>query len=76
LGGRRHIGVHIAQADGVVGLTAVETPLLCQDHPIVEAEGVDDAGRTQPEVVVPTTIRLSQPSSGWYLLSGIELYAE
>jgi hypothetical protein len=31
--------------------------------------------RTQPEVV-PTTITLSQPSSGRYLLSGIELYAE
>jgi hypothetical protein len=34
----------MAQADGVAGLTAVETPLLCQDHPIVEAEGVDDGG--------------------------------
>jgi hypothetical protein len=32
--------------------------------------------RTQPEVVVPTTITLSQPSSGRDLLSGIELYAE
>ena len=56
--------MHIAQADGVAGLTAVEAPLFCQDHPIVQAERVDHGGRrTQPEVVVPTTMTLSQPSS-------------
>jgi len=69
------LGVHIAQADGAAGFDPVETALFCQDHPIVEAEGVDHGAPTQPEVV-PTTITLSQPSSGRYLLSGIELYAE
>ena len=37
-------GVHVAQADGVTGLAAVEAALLCQGHPIVEAEGVDHGG--------------------------------
>jgi len=36
--------MHIAQADGVTGLAAVETTFFGQDNAIVEAERIDNGG--------------------------------
>lgn len=60
--------IHVAEIDRMACLRAVEAAFLRQGDPVVQAEASITVARTHPEVVVPVTMTLSQPSSVRWLV--------